>query len=48
MTDGAVHVAAHRLRRRFREVLRERVAATIGDPAGVDEEIHELFKALGP
>jgi RNA polymerase sigma factor (sigma-70 family) len=47
-TEGAVQVAAHRLRRRYREALRARIAATIKDPAGIDDEIRDLFAALGP
>lgn len=44
MTEGAVKVAAHRLRKRYRELLREAIADTADD---VDEEIRELFRALG-
>ena len=43
MTEGAVKVAAHRLRQRYRERLREAVADTADD---VDEEIRDLFRAL--
>ncbi len=46
MTEGAVQVAVHRLRRRYREVLRELIAATVGDPTEVDDEIRDLFTAL--
>ena len=38
-TEGAIQVAVHRLRRRYREVLRARIAATLADPADVDDEI---------
>jgi RNA polymerase sigma-70 factor (ECF subfamily) len=48
MTEGAVKVAVHRLRRRYRELLRAEIAQTVADAADVDEEIHELFAALGP
>jgi RNA polymerase sigma-70 factor (ECF subfamily) len=47
MTEGAARVAVHRHRRRFGELLREEVAATVANPAEVDEEILELFAALG-
>lgn len=47
MSEGAVKVSAHRLRRRFGELLREQIAKTVADPAQVDEEIRELFAALG-
>lgn len=46
MTEGAVKVSAHRLRRRFGELLREQIERTLADPADVDEEIRELFAAL--
>lgn len=36
----------HRLRRRFRELLRAEVAATVSEPGQVDEEIQSLFEAL--
>lgn len=46
MTEGAVKVAVHRLRRRFGTVLREEVARTLADPADVDDEIRHLFAAF--
>ena len=47
MTEGAVKVAVHRLRRRYRELLREEIAQTVADPAEVDDELGELFSAVG-
>jgi RNA polymerase sigma-70 factor (ECF subfamily) len=46
MTEGAVKVAAHRLRVRYRELLRAEVARTVADPAEVDAELAELLNAL--
>ena len=46
MTEGAVKVAAHRLRGRYRELLRDEIAQTVADPADVDDEIRDLFHAL--
>jgi RNA polymerase sigma-70 factor (ECF subfamily) len=46
MSEGAVKVAAHRLRRRYREILRAAIAETVADPAEVDDEIHHLMQAL--
>jgi DNA-directed RNA polymerase specialized sigma24 family protein len=46
MTEGAVRVAAHRLRRRYREVLRARITDTVSSPDQVDEEIRHLLEAL--
>ena len=47
MTEGAVKVAASRLRRRYQEILREEIGRTVDHPAEVDEEIRDLFTALG-
>jgi RNA polymerase sigma factor (sigma-70 family) len=46
MSEGAVRVALHRLRRRFGELLRQEIAQTVTGPAEVDEEIRQLFSAL--
>ncbi len=43
-TEGAVQVAAHRLRRRYRDLVRAEIAATIDDPAEVDDEIRALSR----
>jgi RNA polymerase sigma factor (sigma-70 family) len=47
MTAGAVKVAAHRLRRRYREMLRAEVAETLAEGEDVDQEIRSLLAALG-
>ncbi len=46
MTEGAVRVAVHRLRRHYRDLLREEIGHTVADPADVEEEIRHLFEAL--
>lgn len=46
MTEGAVKVAVHRLRRRYRELLRADVADTVADPAQVADELQALIAAL--
>jgi len=48
-TEAAVEAAARRLRRRYREVLREQIAGTLDDPteAAIDAEVRDLFAALG-
>ncbi len=46
MSEGAVKVAVHRLRRRFGELLRDEIAETVADPAEVDEEIRYLLTVL--
>jgi RNA polymerase sigma-70 factor (ECF subfamily) len=47
MTEGAVKVAVHRLRQRYRELLREEIGHTVRDPGQIDDEIRDLFHALG-
>jgi RNA polymerase sigma-70 factor (ECF subfamily) len=46
MTEGAVKVAVHRVRQRYRDCLREQIAQTVSTPAEVDEEIRQLFAAF--
>jgi RNA polymerase sigma-70 factor (ECF subfamily) len=46
MTEGAVKVAAHRLRSRCRELLRAEIAETVAGPEEIDEELRSLFSAL--
>ncbi len=47
MSEGAVRVAAHRLRKRYRQLLRNEIAQTVSAPGEIDEEIRNLFVALG-
>jgi RNA polymerase sigma-70 factor (ECF subfamily) len=46
MSEGAVKVLIHRLRRRFRENLRAAIAETVTSPDDVDDEIRHLFTCL--
>jgi len=46
VSEGALRVAVHRLRRRFREQLRRVVAETVDDGADVDGEIRFLIDAV--
>jgi RNA polymerase sigma-70 factor (ECF subfamily) len=46
LTEGAVRVAVHRLRRRYRELLREEIAQTLADPSQADEELKALMSAF--
>ena len=46
MTEGAVKVAVHRLRQRYRQLLREEIANTVVTSAEADEEMHHLFSVL--
>jgi len=46
VSGGAVGVSVHRLRQRYREMVRAEIADTVADPAQVDTEMRELFAAL--
>jgi RNA polymerase sigma factor (sigma-70 family) len=46
VTEGAVKVAAHRLRKRYRELLRDEIAKTLNEGDSIEDEIRELFQAL--
>lgn len=46
LTEGALRVAVHRLRRRFRELLRAEVAATVVREGDVDDELRYLAGLL--
>jgi RNA polymerase sigma factor (sigma-70 family) len=47
ISAGALKVAAHRLRTRYRELLRFEIAQTVENPNEVDDEIKSLFAILG-
>jgi RNA polymerase sigma-70 factor (ECF subfamily) len=46
MTDGAVKVAVHRLRRRYRALLQAAIAETVTNDADRDEEMRYLAAVL--
>jgi hypothetical protein len=46
-SEGALKVAVHRLRRRYRELLRAEIEETVADPQEIDQEIRDLFSAVG-
>jgi RNA polymerase sigma-70 factor (ECF subfamily) len=45
-TEGALKVAIHRMRRRFREVLRDEISRTVSQPDLVGEEIRYLMAVI--
>jgi hypothetical protein len=47
MSEGAVKVAVHRIRRRYRGLLRAEVAPTLARPEQVEEELAALMAAFG-
>ena len=46
MNETAVRVTVHRLRRRYRELLRDELTQTLADPQQFDEELRSLFAAF--
>jgi RNA polymerase sigma-70 factor (ECF subfamily) len=46
MTEAAVKMAVHRLRRQYRRLLRAEIAQTVASPEEIDDEIRHLFAAL--
>jgi RNA polymerase sigma-70 factor (ECF subfamily) len=46
LEETAVRVAVHRLRKRYRQLLRAEILNTLADPAQVDEELKGLFNAF--
>jgi RNA polymerase sigma-70 factor (ECF subfamily) len=46
MNEGAVKVAVHRLRKRYRELLRAEIAHTVATAAEIEAEIRYLFAIL--
>ena len=48
LTEPAVKMAVHRLRARYRDILRDEIAHTVSSPAEADEELRHLFSAFGP
>lgn len=46
MQEGAIKVAVHRLRKRFKAELQNEIASTVSDPDEVQAELAELFEAL--
>jgi RNA polymerase sigma-70 factor (ECF subfamily) len=47
IAEGTVQGAVHRLRKRYRAILLDEIAATLDDQAGVEEEVRDLFDVLG-
>jgi RNA polymerase sigma-70 factor (ECF subfamily) len=46
MSESAVKVAVHRLRKRYRELIHDEIANTLNDPREVETEMHYLFQIL--
>jgi RNA polymerase sigma factor (sigma-70 family) len=46
LSESAIKVNVHRLRKRYRELIRLELAATVEDPHDVEAELHYLFRVL--
>jgi RNA polymerase sigma-70 factor (ECF subfamily) len=46
LSEAAVKMAVHRLRRRYREILQHEIAQTVSTPEEIEEEIRHLFSAF--
>jgi RNA polymerase sigma-70 factor (ECF subfamily) len=46
ISEGTVKSAVHRLRQRYRQLLRDEIAQTVAAPGEVDEELRHLFAVL--
>ncbi|HEY1120626.1 MAG TPA: sigma-70 family RNA polymerase sigma factor [Haloferula sp.] len=46
MTEGALRVAVHRLRKRYRTLLTDEIARTLSSPEAVEDEMQALFAVL--
>jgi RNA polymerase sigma-70 factor (ECF subfamily) len=48
LTEPAVKMAVHRLRARYREILRAEIAHTVCAPEEIEDELRHLFSVFGP
>ena len=46
MSDAAVKVAVHRLRKKFRDAVRDEIAQTVASPADIEDELRHLWSAV--
>jgi len=46
VSEGAVKVAVHRLRRRFRDLIRDEIAQTVASPEEVEDELKHLWSSV--
>ena len=47
LSEGAMKAAVHRLRERYRVLLRDEIAQTVTDPQQVEEEMRYLLRSVG-
>jgi RNA polymerase sigma factor (sigma-70 family) len=46
-SEGAIKVAVHRLRRRFRDLVRDEISHTVSSPEEVEDELRHLWSSVG-
>ncbi len=46
LSEGAIRVAVHRFRKRYRDVMRDEVAQTLSDPTDIEGEVRHLIDIL--
>jgi RNA polymerase sigma-70 factor (ECF subfamily) len=46
VSEGTVKSAVHRMRQRYRQLLRDEIANTVAEPGEVDTELRHLFAVL--
>jgi RNA polymerase sigma-70 factor (ECF subfamily) len=46
VSEGAIRVAVYRLRRRFRDLIRDEIAQTVSSPEEIEDELRHLWKAI--
>jgi len=46
MSEGAVKVRVHRLRKQFRELVRDEIAQTVSSPDEIEDELRYLFSSV--
>ena len=46
VSEGAIKVAVHRLRRRFRDLIRDEIAQTVSSPEEVEDELRHLWSSV--
>lgn len=46
LSEGNIKITAHRLRQRYRALLREEIAQTVAQPAEIDDEIRYLMRVV--
>jgi len=47
LSEAALTMTVHRLRRRYRELIRDEIAHTVSRPVEIEEEMRHLFQILG-